>query len=402
VRGRTRRGHRAVTTPPPAAGGGAPALLFVANFAANTGYAWDSIEAMFAGVAARLAASHGVRSLVAYPAMTAPPRSLAGSPASAVVLAAGLDSAASVRAVAEFVRSEGVHVVYLTDRPAWSYAYRTLRRAGVRKIIVHSRTSGARMPPRGLKRLVKWALLRSATVSADTVVAVSDYVARIQVTVGMVPPRRVVRVWNGIAPGAGSAPAATRLRDVMGVAPDRVVIASASRADREKGLAELLHAFDGLSRAPGAAAPALVFMGDGPYLGELRALRDTLASRDDIHLLGYRPDARELLGDADLAVFPSWHEAFGNAVMEAMAQGRAVVATRVGGIPEVVEDGVSGVLVEPRDASGLRDAMQQLLADPARRAALGAAGRARVAAVFTRERQVEAIAALLAPSFAPE
>ena len=390
-----------MTAPSHVAGEVAPTLLFVANFAADTGYAWDSIEAMFAGVATRLAGSHGVRSLVAYPAMTTPPRSLAGSAASAVVLAAGLDSVASVRAVADFIRKEGVRVVYLTDRPAWSYAYRHLRRAGARRIIVHSRTSGTRVPPRGLRRLVKWALLRTAAVSTDTVVAVSDYVARVQVTVGLVPAQRVVRVWNGIAAGAGTTPATNRLRSVMGVAADRVVIASASRGDREKGLAELLYAFDGLPRTRGSPAPALVFMGDGPYLGELRALRETLASRDDIYLLGYRADARELIGDADLAVFPSWHEAFGNAVMEAMAQGRAVVATRVGGIPEVVEDNVSGVLVEARDVAGLSDAMRQLLADPARRAALGAAARARVAACFTRERQIEAIAGLVAPAFGP-
>ena len=97
-----------------------------------------------------------------------------------------------------------------------------------------------------------------------------------------------------------------------------------------------------------------------------------------VHVLGFRRDLRALLPMADLVVPPSFHEAFPRVLLEAMAAGRAVVATRVGGVPEAVEDGVTGLMVPPGDVSALADAMASLLRDPGRRRAMEAAARLRV------------------------
>ena len=109
-------------------------LLCVANFPANTGYAWDYIERVYARIADHLA-THGVRTLVAYPEMVEPPRTLAGSAAKPVVLGVALDKAAAVQATEDFIRREGVRALYLTDHPARSRIYRRLRRAGARWIL---------------------------------------------------------------------------------------------------------------------------------------------------------------------------------------------------------------------------------------------------------------------------
>jgi glycosyltransferase involved in cell wall biosynthesis len=377
-----------------------PSVLFVANFPAGTGYAWDSIEATFAGVADRLMA-RGVRTFVSYPALNAAPATLAGSPATAVALDASLGSLASVRAVADFVRREQVRVIYFTDRAAMNLAYPVLRRAGVRRIMVHKRTVGAATSPYGWRQAAKWLLARLPGVVADRVVAVSRFVANRQITVGLVPAARVVTISNGVPAALVDTTPTDRLRTLIGAPPGHPIIAAASRAVPEKGIAQLLLAFDAIYTAPDGLAPLphLVFIGEGPGLAAFRELRATLASRDAIHLVGYQTNAGDLLGGAAIVVVPSLcEEAFGNTIIEGMARGCVVVATRVGGIPEVIDENAGGWLVDPGDVPGLAATLRRLLADPAGREAAGRTARDRVAQRFTRERQIEAITALLAPA----
>lgn len=372
-------------------------LLCVANFPTNTGYAWEYIERVYARIADHLA-SHGMRTLVAYPKVADPPQTLAGSAAEPVELGVVLDDAAAVQAAEDFIRREGVRALYLTDHPARSRAYRRFRRAGARWIVVHDRTSGERTRPRGLKRAAKWLLARLPGATADVVVAVSDYVARRQVEVGLVPPGRVVRIWNGMSLPPAVESSAGSTRALLGVGADQLIVACACRAAPEKGVHHLLRAFDRATRDQRVKerGPVLLYAGDGPHMEDLRAIRETLQAREDIHLVGYRPDAPALLGGADVCVVPSvWQDAFPNAVLETMASGRAVIATAVGGIPDMIEDGVSGLLVPPGDETALAAAIATLLSDPARRAALGQAARQRVAARFNLTAQVTRLTALI-------
>jgi len=146
--------------------------------------------------------------------------------------------------------------------------------------------------------------------------------------------------------------------------------------------------------------PLLLYAGDGPQMGELLELRQRLGAREDIRLIGYHPNAVALLADADLCVVPSvWQDAFPNAVLETMALGKAVIATSVGGIPDMIEDGVSGLLVPPGDEAALTAAIVALLSDPARRSALGEAARERVAAHFTLGEQASRLTALIEEGF---
>jgi len=107
--------------------------------------------------------------------------------------------------------------------------------------------------------------------------------------------------------------------------------------------------------------------------------------RDRVVFAGHREGAARLVGDLDVVVLPSWTEGLPVVVLEAMAQRRPVVATPVGGTPEVVADGETGVLVPPRDPRALAAALRELLADPDRRARMGEAAYARVAERFSAE-----------------
>ncbi len=375
-------------------------LLCVANFPAGTGFAWDFIEGLYADVADRLVEG-GIRTLVAYPALDSPPATLAGSSAVPIMHAFRLRTPSGAMSARKLVRDRGVDVVYLADRPAWSPAYPLLRQAGVRRIVVHDHTSGARTRPRGPKRWLKAARRSIPGTLADHVLAVSEFVARRKIEVDLVPRGRVTRIWNSIEiRPLGNGDASRSVRRELGV-EDAPLILCACRASPPKGIAHLLRAFDRMSAGWGARpSPQLLYAGDGPAMDDLRALRDTLPARDRIRLLGYRADVARITEAADLCVVPSvWEEAFGLAALEPMERGRAVIASRVGGIPEVVLDGETGLLVPPGDEPALAYAMGALLADPMLRTRMGRRGRDRAAECFSRAAQIDELARLLGTCF---
>jgi len=382
-------------------------LLCVANFPSGTGYAWKFIESLYAGVAGRIAEER-IRTWVAYPRLEVLPAVLAGSAARPVELPIRLNSARSVARLLRFIRRERVRVLYLSDRPAWHPTYALLRLAGVRCILAHDHTSGERTLPRGVKRCLKWAVRRLPGMMADHVIGVSDFVARRKVEVDLIPARRVRRIWNSLEIPDPNPNAASDLRRLFQLDTDRPVVVCACRASPEKGVALLLRAFDALlSDFPAdAPRPVLIYLGEGPALAGIRQLRESLSARDDIILAGYRPDAATLIEGADLCVVPSlWAEAFGLAVLEPMARGRAVIASRAGGIPEVAVDGETGVLVPPGDEAALSSAIRRLLLDAGERARLGRNGRERAIHHFSLDAELEELARLVRIGFrlpAPE
>jgi glycosyltransferase involved in cell wall biosynthesis len=123
----------------------------------------------------------------------------------------------------------------------------------------------------------------------------------------------------------------------------------------------------------------------------MTALADRLGIGEACRFAGFRDDVWELLHLCDVVVMPSHCEPFGNVAVEAGAAARALVATRVGGIPEIVRDGETGLLVPARAPAALAGAVAPLLADPGRRAALGARARADVQARFSLAAQADAV-----------
>jgi glycosyltransferase involved in cell wall biosynthesis len=375
-------------------------LLCVSNYRANRGFAWDFIESLYARIADHLA-KESISTLVAYPLIPSTPRSLEGSAARAIALDCSLDTAASVHAITKLIQQENVRVVYFTDRPARSWNYARLRLAGVRRIIVHDHSSGERTRPRGVKRAAKWFLARVPGMVADVVVTVSDYVARRQVDVGLIPPDRVVTVWNGLSVPSSKVAGEAVACVSFGIPAGRPVVVCACRATPEKGVTHFLRAFDQAARHQNGNRPVALYLGEGPQMAELQALRESLSSKNDVVLAGYLPDASRILDCADLCVIPSvWQDAFPLAVLEAMARGKPVIASRVGGIPEMIEHGVHGLLVPPADEASLSAAIREVLADRDLAARLGEAARRRVAEQFTPERQISRLVEIVRTGFA--
>jgi glycosyltransferase involved in cell wall biosynthesis len=162
------------------------------------------------------------------------------------------------------------------------------------------------------------------------------------------------------------------------------VIGAISRLDEpKKGLAVLLHALADVARRNDMPAWQCVLVGDGPARDGLRHLAAELGLPGRIVFAGMRRDAASVLPVMDIFVCPSLYEGFGIAIVEAMAAGRPVIASDVGGIPEIVVHEDTGLLVPPGDAGALADAIAALLSRPDRARALGARGRERARQRFS-------------------
>ena len=222
------------------------------------------------------------------------------------------------------------------------------------------------------------------------ILAVSDDTRRAFERQGY-PARLLETVYNGIdlpAQRNGGA-----LRAELGIPEQAPLAGEIARLCDVKGQRELIRA--------AAQVPELrvVLVGEdleagGAFRAGLEREAEKLGVGDRVHFTGYRADAQALLDELDVFVLPSWIEGLPLTVLEAMARGKPVVATPVGGTPELVVDGETGVLVPPRDAEALADALRSLAADPERARALGAAGRARVAEHFSAQAMTRRVLAV--------
>ncbi|GAA4379549.1 glycosyltransferase family 4 protein [Nocardioides caricicola] len=192
-------------------------------------------------------------------------------------------------------------------------------------------------------------------------------------------------ITNGVDPVVVDPGARSALRSELGLAPEDVALVSVGRLTFEKGHTDLAAALGRLEPHVREQV-VLVVVGSGP---DEEAIRDGYATAGvRTAFLGRRLDVPQLLASSDVFVFPSLHENLSNALLEAMAQGLPVVATRVGGNTEVVRRG-GGLLVEARDPAGLAEAIGSLVADRARREGLGVEAAGVAARHYSTRRMLE-------------
>ena len=249
-----------------------------------------------------------------------------------------------------------------------------------------------------LRKVLQPLIHRFVTVSRD----LADW---LQNAVG-IPPGKVVQIYNGVdherfaspvfaGVDAGEPPAQPELRGMpegfSGTASHRV-IGTVGRLAAVKDQRTLLRAIAQLldHRPEQRSVLRCILVGDGPERTELQQLVAQLQLGECVWMAGDRDDIPALLGHMDVFVLPSLGEGISNTVLEAMATGLPVVATRVGGNPELVEDGVTGVLVSVGDVQALSAVLLELLENPARCREMGHAGRQRILRDFDWERTVAA------------
>lgn len=235
-------------------------------------------------------------------------------------------------------------------------------------------------------------LERAASYGADTIVAVSKQTRDELIEYEKIPESKIEVVYNGIdvKPRRSEPPAV--LRQELGLEPDDIVIGTAGRLEPQKGLDLFISAMPAiLERLPKAR---FVVVGFGSLEAALKEQAARLGVAGRTIFTGSRVDAVDIIRLFDCFVSTSVFEGMPMALLEAMAFGKPIVATAVGGVPEVVTAGYNGILLHDRDPSSVSRAVTDLLTSPAKLAELGANGRRRYEEQFTAAAMVRAYEAI--------
>lgn len=275
-----------------------------------------------------------------------------------VLLCRGRVDIATVRKIRRILTRRGIDVVHTHGYKSNLYAWGSTVGTQVGRIATCHNWLGNDVKMRSYARLDKLFLKRF-----DRVVAVSDTI-REELVSARIPPEKIVTVYNGIDLNRFQREVDTkRIRKELGIREGFRVVGTVGRLSEEKGHIYFVRA----ASDPSLKEENLVFLivGDGP----LKAVLEQEAGRKkgagpEILFAGKRSDVERIYRVMDLFVLPSLTEGLPMALLEAVASRRPVVATRVGGVPQVLADGTSGSLVEPGDATALAKAIQGLLADP--------------------------------------
>jgi glycosyltransferase involved in cell wall biosynthesis len=297
------------------------------------------------------------------------------------------DDEAAVRELAAYLRRHEIDLVHAHMFRAEVIGTRAAMAAGTPVMMATVHSSRVRSPE-------DVATVAALTSAMDRVIVPSSSIAaKVQAEGRGGAPFAVIPNGVDLSRFDGPAPPCT-LRDEYGIPCEEVLVGVVARLEPEKGHRHLVAAMpEVLARAP---RTWLAIVGEGSECAALRAQAAELPPqvRDRIIFTGRRDDVSAVTGDLDIAVLPSLREAQGISILEAMARRKPVVASAVGGIPEVVTDDLDGLLVPPADPAALAEAIVRLARSPALRERLGKAGYATVAERFSIDAQVRRIEAI--------
>ena len=290
----------------------------------------------------------------------------------------GLDWRCALR-LARLLRREKVHIVQPHQYTPFFYAL--MARLLFHRPIVLFTEHGRHYPdfPRRRRILANRLLLERR----DRVVSVGNAVRQALVNNEGLAPERIQVIYNGIdlsvfENGTGLR---DRVREELQISSESLVLIQVARLDYLRDHATALRSMGQITRHRPDAR--LLLVGEGPEQAKIEHLIIQHGLEAHVRLLGLRRDVRRLLAAADICLLTSISEGIPLTVIEAMAAGLPVVATRVGGMGEVVEEGITGLLVPPGDAEGLAGNVLRLAGNPVMRTQLGQRGRTRAREVFS-------------------
>ena len=247
-----------------------------------------------------------------------------------------------------------------------------------RKCIVKAAASGPYGDLARLRRIRMGSWVRRALPQADAVISLNEELTQ-ELLTARIDPGRIRCIPNGVDCARFRPPSAEQRREArstLGILPQQSLVLFAGRLAEDKGVGYLLDAWRTIEQSSDGDSSTLVLAGAELHQGEFRNRGERELRR--ARFVGKVPDVRPLLHAADVLVLPSLTEGLSNIALEAMASGLPVVGTAIGGLKEQITNGITGLLIPPRDADALVRAVTTLLRDAALRSEIGAAARVSV------------------------
>lgn len=291
--------------------------------------------------------------------------------------------------LARTIRERAVDVVHAQHSRDIATVVPAVLLSGVRPPVILSKRVGSMVSKRDPFHRLTYARV-------TRVLAVSSVIRKNVIETTPVPPERVTVLHDAVNTRRFN-PATVDprvFRRTLGIADDSIVVGCLGRFSPGKGHEDLLHA----AAVVRDSHPGVRFVvvgeassGEESYAKGVRDLAARLHLEETVIFAGFRPDVPEVMAGFDVFAFPSHAEAFGMALIEAMAMQKAVVASSSDGVLDIVQQGVSGLLVPPRNPLALALAITRLVDNPYLRTRLGQAARERVVGHFDQERQIDAL-----------
>jgi len=251
--------------------------------------------------------------------------------------------------------------------------------------VVHGEHGSLLQPSEGKpKDLI---IRRYLSYVTDVIHTMSADLKHALVRMTMINPKKIITILNGVELEKFKRAPNPRFRVMLGMQLEDLVIGSTGRIAPVKNFELLIRVIPEVNRA--GIYPKVLFVGDGPSLPNLKSLTKEYHLEEQILFLGDRSDVPELLNMMDIFVLPSFSEGLSNSILEAMATGLPVIATDVGGNPELVVHNETGFLFPSEDAATLTKRILELAGDAEKKHRMGALGRKRVEELFTLERMMQ-------------
>lgn len=216
----------------------------------------------------------------------------------------------------------------------------------------------------------------------------AEVIKRFVINTTKIEPDRTRVIYNSVNPVRFASIDRVALRSGFGLEQKVRIITSIGRLEEQKDFQTLLAAYAIVRERVASLPMKILIVGQGSLRRDLERLAQTLGIADETIFLGWRKDIETVLAITDIFVLTSIREGLPNVVLEAMAAGKPIVASDVGGIPEVVVNGLTGFLVSPQNVSGFAEAICRLLNDADEAAAMGIRGQIRAREIFTEDRML--------------
>ncbi len=341
-------------------------ILLVANWDSNVGYAWWLMESFWIKISEKFI-KHETH--LAYPSISEIPKDIERSSINIHKHSFVDTGLKSIIAQYTFLRNEKIQYIYFSDKPTWSFTYWIYRAAGVKSIIIHDHTPGLRKPTKGIKRIIKSLLHKIPGLSANLMIATSDFIRNRHIEVNCIPSERCYVASNGIPilPKDFSEPESN-----IDLDHNKKYMVMTGRANKYKGIDQVIRCLSILKTSNKLSNLHFVFVGDGPDLSFLIQLAKDLGVINHCMFVGRVSNVNSILAQCDLAVHPSSGEVgYSLSILEYMRASLPVIVPNNPSVCGATTHMETGYIYKIDNLDELANAIHKLSSDDKLRTELG-------------------------------